>query len=68
MALQYETTKEHTITVTGYGRNRKTSGHSGSGGWMSGENDRQKCIFRKGRFRECKYSKDGGNAWKICIL
>ena len=27
MALQYETTKEHTITVTGYEEDRKTSGH-----------------------------------------
>ena len=53
MALQYETTKEHTITVTGY------------------EGTIRHLVipdFRKGRFRECKYSKDGGNAWKICIL
>ena len=59
MALQYETTKEHTITVTGY---EGTIRHLVIPDQVDG------CPVKTGRFRECKYSKDGGNAWKICIL
>ena len=44
MALQYETTKEHTITVTGYEGTVRHLVIPDQGGWMSGENDRQKCI------------------------
>ncbi len=68
MALQYETTKEHTITVTGY---EGTVRHLVIPDQVDGcpvKTIGKKCIFRKGRFRECKYSKDGGNARKICIL
>ena len=68
MALQYETTKEHTITVTGY---EGTIRHLVIPDQVDGcpvKTIGKNAFFRKGRFRECKYSKDGGNAWKICIL
>lgn len=68
MALQYKTTKEHTITVTGY---EGTIRHLVIPDQVDGcpvKTIGKNAFSCKGRFRECKYSKDGGNAWKICIL
>ena len=65
MALQYETTKEHTITVTGY---EGTIRHLVIPDQVDG------CPVKtigKNAFsarEDLEYSKDGGNAWKICIL
>ena len=53
MALQYETTKEHTITVTGY---EGTVRHLVIPDQVDGCPVKTigKCISAKGRFRECK--------------
>lgn len=68
MALQYETTKEHTITVTGYeGTIRHLVIPDQVDGCPVKTIGKNAFSAREG-FRECKYSKDGGNAWKICIL
>ncbi len=68
MALQYETTKEHTITVTGY---EGTIRHLVIPDQVDGcpvKTISAKMHFPQGEDLESEYSKDGGNAWKICIL
>lgn len=67
MALQYKTTKEHTITVTGY---EGTVRHLVIPDQVDGCPVKTigKNAFSAREDLECKYSKDGGNARKICIL